>query len=458
MLEKQLQNKKVAVIGFGLEGQAVTKFLLKHGVKPVLFDQNQLSTTNKQYLKNKSIKFTQGKEAFKKITGFDLVFRSPGVPLSKLKSLTSEITSQTKYFFEHCPAQIIGVTGTKGKGTTSTLIYKILKESEKRLHRKVYLTGNIGKIQALDFISRLKPNDLVVYELSSFQLQDLRISPHVAVVLMTTSEHLDYHKNLFEYLKAKSNITKYQASKDFAVVNLDYENSVKIGKQGKGSKNFFSIKKVLSNGSYYSGEAVYLKNSKHLNPVKIIDVKNLLLRGEHNYENVCAAIQATTLLGSSIFEMQRVLKNFKGLEHRLERLGQKKGISFYNDSFSTTPETTIAAIKSFNEPEILILGGSSKKSNFKILGKIISNTHNIKALILIGQEAKRILQEIPKSWLVSHKIYIGAKNMKEVFSQISKIAIAGDVVLFSPACASFDMFQNYIDRGLQFKKNYKTFK
>ena len=139
-------------------------------------------------------------------------------------------------------------------------------------------------------------------------------------------------------------------------------------------------------------------------------------------------------------------------------MGQKKGISFYNDSFSTTPETTIAAIKSFNEPEILILGGSSKKSNFKILGKIISNTHNIKALILIGQEAKRILQEIPKSWLVSHKIYIGAKNMKEVFSQISKIAIAGDVVLFSPACASFDMFQNYIDRGLQFKKNYKTFK
>jgi UDP-N-acetylmuramoylalanine--D-glutamate ligase len=451
---KNLQNKLVAVLGYGIEGKAVTKYLLQHGISPVLFDAkpwSNWSVDDQEKIKALGVNFIFGEDYLKELKGFDVIFRSPGVKLSDLKdklSTNAILTSQTKWFFEYCPAKIIGVTGTKGKGTTCALIYEILKADGKN----AYLTGNIGQVQPLEILDNLKAEDFIVYELSSFQLQDLTQSPHIAVVLMVTSEHLDYHKNLEEYVNAKANIAKFQTKDDFLIYNVDYSNSVKIAEQSSGTKLRISAKQFEYPGcSVFSGW-VTMGDLKGVN-YPVIETSKLQLKGAHNWENICAAMEAAYFAGCENEVAESVTKNFKGLEHRLELVTEKNGIKFYNDSFSTTPETAIAAMKAFSEPEILILGGSSKKSNFENLGKIIINSTNLKTIILIGQETNRIKDAINQAGFFSGKILDGAINMKEIFQQIQSVATKGDVVILSPACASFGMFTDYKDRGNQFKKS-----
>ena len=463
-----LQNKLNAVVGFGQEGRATTEYLLKHGVIPVLFDERpwkEWSADHQAYIKSLAVNFIFGPDAFKELKGFNVVFRSPGIKLNQVVNNVSKstlITSQTKWFFDHCPAKIIGVTGTKGKGTTSSLIYEILQANAYNLKAKSYLTGNIGKVQPFEILDNLKNEDFVVYELSSFQLQDLKKSPHIGVVLMVTSEHLDYHKDLAEYIEGKSGIVKYQTADDFAIINVDYSESVEIGNLGKGKKIFFSTKKELEEGVFVKDKSLVIKNvlgagfklptpvAEPMNRHATGQATGYQLRGNHNLENIEAAITACLAIGIKDPDvLQTSINAFKGLEHRLEFVAEKQSVKYYNDSFSTTPETAIAAINSFTEPIILILGGSSKNSDFTQLGKTIHNSNNIKALILIGQETERIKQSINTT---SIKILEGAKSMQEIFEQINSVKAKGDVVLLSPACASFDMFENYKDRGEQFKQ------
>ena len=448
-----LKNKMVAILGYGQEGKATTEYLIKHGIKPVLFDERPWEEWEKQQqdeIKALGVNFIFGSQAFLELKGFDLAFRSPGIPLSKLTASNYQLitTSQTKFFFDNCPCKIIGVTGTKGKGTTASLIYEILKATS----YKSYLTGNIGKTQPLEIIDDLKKDDWVVYELSSFQLQDLQTSPHIGVVLMVTSEHLDYHKDQAEYIEAKSAITKYQTAQDFAIINSDFPSSVKIGEQGQGQKIYFSRQKQLEDGIFTVNNEIGVRNV--LGFSYQLPTTNYQLKGNHNLENIQAAIGASIAAGITDFNViQSAITNFKGLEHRLEFVAEKNGIKFYNDSFSTTPETAIAAIKSFSEPEVLIFGGSSKKSDFTELGQTINASKNIKAVILIGQEAKRIKSVIQSKF----KTFEGAESMEQIFNQIKQATSAGDVVLLSPACASFGMFKNYKDRGEQFKKLVLTY-
>lgn len=429
---EDLKDKLVAVLGYGQEGEAVADYLVKYGIKPVLFDQKPWEEWPKgeqEEIKKLGVNFIFGPGWLEELKGFDVAFRSPGIKLSLLTTNNSKlITSQTKWFFDHCPAKIIGVTGTKGKGTTSTLIYEILQAQSKISNpkSKIYLTGNIGKIQPLEILDTLSKNDWVVYELSSFQLQDLDHSPHIAVVLMITREHLDYHNDAAEYAAAKSSITKFQTEDDIAIVNQDYPGSKAVGELGSGKKIYFS--------------------RQDSSPV---DVSGRQLRGEHNLENIYAAALAAKAAGRNANSIEQAISEFKGLEHRLEFVGNKNGIKFYNDSFSTTPETAIAAVKSFTEPLIVILGGSAKNSDFTELGQVISNTKNIKAAVLIGEEAVKIKELINSADI---QIFEGAKNMPEIFEQIKTIAKSGDVVLLSPACASFDMFENYKQRGNRFKQ------
>jgi UDP-N-acetylmuramoylalanine--D-glutamate ligase len=457
---KDLQGKLVAVLGYGIEGRAVTRYLLKNGLKPVLFDQKPWQEWQKKeqdLIKCLDINFIFGPDCFKELTGFDFAFRSPGVKFNQLPASDCKMTSQTKWFFEHCPAKIIGVTGTKGKGTTSTLIYEILKKQisqpANKLISKAFLTGNIDKEQPLDFLDDIRPDDWIVYELSSFQLQDLTQSPHIGVVLMVTSEHLDYHKDNQEYIEAKSPISKFQNPNDFTVINADFENSVIIGEQGEGRKLYFSRKGVEQADCYVDGNNILLKD---LN-LKI-NVSDLTLKGRHNLENISAAILAASSVGCPENIIEQVVLAFKGLEHRLEFVAEKNGIKFYNDSFSTTPETAIAAIKSFVEPEILILGGASKNSDFAELGKTITEAENIKAIIFVGPEGDRIEKEIEALGGFKNFVLKGAKNITEIFEQIRSVSQQGDLVLLSPACTSFDMFENYKDRGEQFKKEVLKFK
>jgi len=459
---KNLKSNLVAVLGYGQEGKAVTKYLMKHGVTPVLFDQRPWENWDKiekLEVEKLGAHFIFGPDVFKELRGFDVAFRSPGIKIADLAEVLGSydpktdslnyggqksilLTSQTKWFIEHCPAKIVGVTGTKGKGTTSALTYEMLKADRKN----VYLTGNIGKTQPMEILDDLKANDWIVYELSSFQLQDLNQSPHIGVVLMVTSEHLDYHKSQNEYLEAKSAIAKFQTADDVAIINAGFENSIKIGEQGRGQRRYFSTQRTAD--CYVENDLIYLSGEP------FIRTDELLLKGKHNWQNVCAAILASDAAGCDHQTIKKVAVEFKGLEHRLEFVAEKGGVKFYNDSFSTTPETAIAAINSFHEPLIVILGGSSKNSDFDGLGKIISGKKNIKDIILIGQEADRIKSTLD---IDPRMIIEGAQNMQEIFTQISSVARKGDVVLLSSACASFDMFKNYSDRGQKFKEQVNLY-
>lgn len=479
---KDLQGKLVAVLGYGLEGKATAAYLIKHGLNPVLFDEKpwaEWPPEEQEKIKALGLNFIFGPDAFLELKGFDVAFRSPGIKLSELTTYNlSLITSQTKWFFEHCPAKIIGVTGTKGKGTTSSLIYEILSVSlrgggaladneailssanKRSLRsdalarndiRRVFLTGNIGATQPFEILDDLKSEDRVVYELSSFQLQDMDRSPHIGVVLMVTQEHLDYHKDINEYVEAKAAITKFQKPDDFAVVNADFENSMKIGKLGHGTKLFFSRQKVVTPGCYALGGNVIGIGTDGVK-IDIARTDELGLLGSHNLENVCAAVCAAHAAGASMGAIRSAIRSFKGLEHRLELVAEKNGIKYYNDSFSTTPETAVAAIRSFSEPLIVILGGSTKHSDFSELGSTIASSNNLRALILIGEEGARIKKEVDAAGGTGARILEGAISMSEILTLARGAAQAGDVVLLSPACASFGMFKNYKDRGVQFKE------
>jgi len=430
------QYKKIAVIGEGIEGKSAVKFLEKQGAEVEIRDQKQ------------------GDKYLDDLDKFDLIVRSPGVKINDLRLKIkdeSRITSQTKLFFDLTPTKnIIGVTGTKGKGTTSSLIFEMLKKAGFDVH----LGGNIGT-PALELVDKLKKDSWVVLELSSFQLQDLTKSPHIGVLLMITSEHLDYHKDINEYIDAKRNLLNFQTENDIAIINRDYPGSNESDILSMGKVYYISREREVDEGCFALGNQIILRIKG--NDLPVVDTRELLLKGDHNHENVCAATLVAYLAGVRLGMITEVLRHFKGLMHRLELVGQISNVEYYNDSFSTTPETAIAAIESFKNPEILILGGSSKNSDFKELGELISKKENIKAIIGIGEEWKKIKSHI--SNLKSEVIIIeGADSMEKIVTAASKIAQPGDVVLLSPACASFGMFENYKDRGEQFKKEVYSLK
>ncbi|MCL5019844.1 MAG: UDP-N-acetylmuramoyl-L-alanine--D-glutamate ligase [Patescibacteria group bacterium] len=424
------KEKKIAVVNSGgiIESTSSAEFFEKLGAKVTVIDQTRI------------------KDSLAGLDKYDLVVRSPGMKISILEKFVprEKITSQTKLFFNLCPAKIIGVTGTKGKGTTSSLIYEMLKKQG----FDAYLGGNIGK-PPFEFLDKLNAQSIVVLELSSFQLLDMDKSPHIAVMLMTTSEHLDWHKDLKEYVDAKRNILKFQTEKDFAIINKDYLASRESDIETKGQIYYVTRIDEAQRGCFVKDNAVWIRNGDL--EEKIINAHDILIPGEHNYENACSASMAAYLYGVSVQNIAHVLKTFKGLEHRLELVAEVNRVKYYNDSFSTIPETAIAAINAFKNPEILILGGSSKNSNFEELGRVISNAKNIKAIIGIGIEWERIKSKIQNT---KYEILFveGADRMDKIVKAASKLAVSGDVVLLTPACASFDMFKNYKDRGNQFKQ------
>jgi len=368
--------------------------------------------------------------------------------LAAAKEQGVEISSATKLFFDVCPCPIVGVTGTKGKGTTSTLIYEMLKKEG----FDAFLGGNIGT-PALTFLSDLKLDSKVVLELSSFQLIDLEKSPHVGVMLMTTSEHLDYHKDIYEYIEAKRAIFRYQKENDFAIVNRDYPASNESDIHTIGKVYQVSRAQEIMQGCFVKDDAIYLRMDGH--EEAILPVSELGLIGKHNHENVCAAVVAALCAGASIKSILPVLRSFRGLEHRIEFVRLVKGVKYFDDSFSTTPETAIAAIEAFEVPKILILGGSSKNSDFSELGQIISESGTIKAIIGIGTEWPRIKERIMNNES-RIKVFESCINMNEIVEKCAEIGEIGYVVLLSPACASFDMFSSYKDRGEQFKEAVKS--
>lgn len=452
MTKNDLRHKKVAVLGIGIEGLSLVEFLSGSFAMVTVVDERLEKDVDPEVLEKLGKMDTPGifgPDAMSKLSGFEIIFRSPGVKrnqkiLDELADKGVLITSPTQLFFDLCPCPIIGVTGTKGKGTTSSLITEMLKKEG----FDTYLGGNIGT-PPLTFLEKLTPESRVVLEMSSFQLQDLTISPHIAVMLMTTSEHLDYHRDVYEYIDAKRNILRHQTLNDFAIVNKDYPASNESDVVTPGKVYKVSREQSIDQGCFVHEGTIFLKMSDI--EEEVINTKDILLPGKHNLENACAAILAAKLSGAHMESIVHVLKTFKGLEHRLELIKEIHGIRFYDDSFSTTPETAIAAIEAFSEPEILLLGGSSKNSDFTELGKTISMSQNIKAIIKIGAEWEKIKESI-KGKIAHIQIIEDCETMQDAVKRAASIAENGDVVLLTPACASFDKFKNYKDRGQQFKK------
>lgn len=481
-----LRSKKVAVLGLSVEGTSVARFLTDHRITFTVLEKKerpQIDTELLNQIEGAGNQLSLGENHLEGLADFEVVFRSQGIPLWQPEIVAAKkkgviFTSMTKVFFDVCPGRIIGVTGTKGKGTTATLIYEMLKDSG----FDVFLGGNIG-LSPLDFFEKLTKKSWVVLELSSFQLEDLEKSPQVAVVLMVTADHLDsqapdspnYHRHLSSYLTAKKNIIRFQTETDTAIINYDFGSSRSFAQVTKARVLFFSVKENLAEGAYLSGDQLMVCRSGTCQ--KIAQKSEVFLRGEHNLQNVLAATLAAFSVGAPLTSIQKVVKTFKGLTHRLEFVALINGVKYYNDSFSTTPETAMAAIRSFSEPEIIILGGSEKGSDYLELGQVIANAPNIKAVILIGATTLKIKEAILKASVpigsdpklgVTPKTGVTPKlgpqlvesltSLGQVVEAAARLAVAGDVVVLSPACASFDWFKNYKERGEIFKAEVSKLK
>jgi UDP-N-acetylmuramoylalanine--D-glutamate ligase len=429
-----LKNKKVVFLGLGIENYALIKYLLKKKVPCTitvcdLRSEKELGEKYNALKIRKNIHWKLGASANRGLDSFDIIFRSPGWPLFdrgviEAKKAGVEITSALELFLATCPTKnIVGVTGSKGKGTTSSLIYHILHQAKKR----VWLGGNIG-VAPFAFIGKIRKNDWVVLELSSFQLEDLKHSPRVAVLTNFFSEHLspadpnnpNYHRSLRDYWQAKLKITSAQTKRDWLVVNENLKKKIKSAKIN--SKIKFFTKEIL--------------------PSKLV--------GEHNQQNVAAAVTVAKIIGVQEKIIERAVATFSGLEHRIELVAKIKNIAYYDDSFATTPESTIIALKSFNQPIVLLAGGADKGSSFKELARMIKS--RVKFLVLFqGAATPRLKKEVGKTSFKKSNLKV-VKSMKEAMSVARKNAKSNEIILMSPACASFGMFKNYKERGCLFKK------
>ncbi len=458
-----LQNKRVGIVGLSVEGLITLDYLQKSKAHITVYDQrdiNNLPESVRDAINKNNIKGSFGPDYLSGIEENELIVRTPGMPLwdfqiqSAIKKGVT-VTSHTKLFFTQCPCPIIGVTGTKGKGTTASLIYEILKHSGK----DVYLGGNIGT-PPLSFIDKLNRDSWAVLELSSFQLEDLDKSPHIGVVLNITSDHLasqskespNYHRAHTDYLKSKQNILLHQNKNDFALLNYDSNTTKNLDKITKGEVWYFSNRSELAKGSFVKNGFIVIKDGSNTHTVCKTDKVSLL--GKHNLENITAAITTGYILKVSLDTIQKTVSLFKGLEHRLEFVREISGVAYYNDSFSTVPETAIAAIQSFSNPIILIAGGSEKNSDYKKLGEEII-TSPVKAVILIGETGPQIKKAIVNAGYKTDKklptIIEGSGSMKEIIHKTNSLSEKDDIVLLSPASASFGLFKNYKERGKLFK-------
>ncbi len=439
---------KIALIGFGLEAKSAYDYFksIDQNNTFEIYDENQKS---KIELPN-GVKFFGDFHDFSKIQA-DLIVRTPAVNPNRLPK-NAKITSVTNLFFEKCPAPIIGVTGSKGKGTVSSFIAEILCAAG----LKVHLVGNIG-LPALNELSKIQKDDAVIYELSSFQLWDAQKSPHIAILNNLEVDHLDVHDGFEDYVAAKMNIAKNQTENDFFIFNTENPTVLKNVENLKGQ-----LKANLQPFQDYN--LAHIQENHFLWGNEILFETDILkIPGEHNQKNACAAMIATfDFLREKGFEIEEIfdfwregLSKFTGLPHRLKFVREFEGVRFYDDSIATTPGSAIAALNSFEKPKILILGGSNKGADLSELIEKIAKMpeQELRKVILMGAESEKLAQKLISSGF-ERFINLGAKtNMQEVVKTAFENAKSGDVVILSPAHASFDMFKSYVDRGEQFVEN-----
>lgn len=423
---------KVAIVGFGLEGHQNYTYWQAQGADITICDQNPdievpagaASQLGEGYLSN--------------LSRFDVIVRTaglnPNLILAANAGVEDRITTTINEFLRVCPTKnVIGITGTKGKGTTSTLIANMLKAAGKT----VFLGGNIG-VSPFTFLPHITAESWVVLELSSFQLYDIQRSPHIAVCLMVVPEHLNWHNDMEDYIYAKSQLFAHQSPTDTAIYFADNELSHRIASNSPGAKI-----------AYYAPPGAYVVDGQiTIDNQAICKVEELRLLGKHNWQNACAAVTAVWQATHDIAAIRSVLTTFTGLEHRLEFVREVDGVRYYDDSFGTTPETAIVALQAFTEPKVIILGGSDKGASFDELAKVVTD-EQVRHVVLIGETAPKIERALRNTGFSA--ISPGGNSMAEIVKAAHLAAQPGDIVLLSPGCASFGLFKDYKDRGNQFQ-------
>ena len=448
---------KIAILGFDRQGKSAYRYWKSADNHITVCDRNTnvaipddcASQLGENYLKN--------------LDKFDVLVRTPGLHPQKISDanpsshhILDKVTTVTNEFLNICPSKnIIGVTGTKGKGTTSTLIANILSAAGKRVH----LGGNIGlaPLEMLDgtgFINDktsgalhgdamqgIQPDDWVVLELANFQLIDLKYSPHIAVCLMITPEHLDWHKDIDEYLRAKQQLFAHQAEEDIAIYKSGDNRSMHLATSSHGRH----VPYLEHPGAVVDNDEITIDGHT------ICSVDDVALPGAHNLENICAAITAVWSITQDSTAIEQTITQFSGLPYRLQYIKTIDRVSFYNDSFGTTPETAIVAIDAMIEPTVVILGGSDKKSDYSALANKIKDAQHVSNVIVTGQTGPTIKQALDECGYTSITEKYDSP-MEDIVATAYQIAKKPGAVLLSPACASFDMFENYMDRGDQFNQ------
>lgn len=425
---------KIAIAGFGVEGQSNYAYWAKDPTNELTI-VDERSPEDIPNLPDGAILLT-GENVFSQLHDFDMVIRTAGLAPHKI-STNGTVWSATNEFFAKCPALIIGVTGSKGKGTTSSLIASILEAAGK----KVWLVGNIG-IASLDVLAQIQPDDIVVYELSSFQLWDAKKSPHIAVVLMIEQEHLDIHRDMEDYIQAKANITRWQTQDDLLAYNSENTYASRIAAMSTARKVGFP-----------SVDAAHIDEAQHAfmyGDTVLCSIDALRIPGVHNHANALAAIVAVWAITQDAASIKAGLNNFKGLPHRLAYVATVNDVAYYDDSIATTPGSAIAALRAFpDQPKVIILGGSYKGSDFSELARELAAQTQPTQAIVIGAEAPRIITALNEAGFTQYEALENA-TASSFTHRAAELAQPGGVVLLSPSAASFGLFKNYADRGEQF--------
>lgn len=446
-----IRFRKVAVIGLGVSNLPLLDYLYEKKAQVTVFDERTIDEIPQNIItkiNTYEFKYSFGKNCLEKLKGFNIIFRSPSC-LPTRKELQEEadrgaiVTTEVEMLMEMCPCKIIGVTGSDGKTTTTSMINAILKKAG----YNTFLGGNIGT-PLFTKLPEIKPDDIVVLELSSFQLMNMQISPDIAVITNITPNHLNIHKDYQEYIDAKKNIFKNQDENGILILNYDNDITRSCAKEAKGKVIFFSSKEKLDNGFIVDEEII--KECEDKVRKHILNTNEVILRGNHNFQNIATALATTKNLVDTDIAVQAI-KEFKPVEHRIEFIREIDGVKWYNDSASSSPTRTLSGINAFKENIVLIAGGYDKNLDYEPLAKPVLD--KVSTLILIGQTAEKIFDAVKNEADKQNKkidIYM-CDSLEQTIDIAKKTSKKGDVVLFSPASASFDMFKNFADRGEKFK-------
>lgn len=463
-------KQKVAVLGLGLENLALTDYLVNKGEHVTVCDRRTAEQLGERFQKLAAlgVEFRLGPDYLEGLEDFRVLYRSPGLPLFQPELIQArergvEITSAMRLFVTLCPCPIIGVTGTKGKGTTSTLIHRMLVPAQHRRGARAYLGGNIG-VAPFSFLPKLTPADLVVLELSSFQLEDMEESVDIAVVTNITEDHLtaadpnnpNYHRSREDYVQAKTNLFRHQDGAGITILNNDDGTCRFLTRLVPGELLLYGSTPQTKGAWYEAAAGGEYKIYWNLAGTKeeLIASSQIKLRGKHNLLNIAAAALAAGKAGADQETIVQAIAGYNGLEHRLEYVTTIDGVQYFDDSFATAPEPTMVALRAFSEPVILIAGGVDKGADYRPLAEEII-AGSVKAVVLIGKMAPVLREIITRLGLEKGRVPLlveGGVEMERITATARSLAKPGDVVLLSPACASFDLFKNYKERGDLFKQ------